>query len=281
MDTKINTYLTVQDYSVSKEVFQLVAVEGMDYLKTTPQPEADVLGKYYESEDYISHTDAKRSLFEKLYHTIKGYALKRKVALMGSLGTKSKTLLDVGAGTGDFLIAAKAAGWDVTGVEPNSGAIANAAKKGIDLFADMRLLPQQQYDVITLWHVLEHLPDLENQIARLVSLVRPNGALVIAVPNYKSYDAAHYKEFWAAYDVPRHLWHFSQAAIQKLFLVHGFTLVKTKPLIFDAFYVSLLSEKYKSGKMNFFTAFRVGLRSNVQARRSGEYSSLIYILKKG
>lgn len=280
MKNNKNYYLTVKDHSVSNEIFQLEEVPGMDYLMTVPQPAPDKLGAYYESEDYISHTDAKRSLFEKLYHTVKKYALKKKVGLINSFGTTGKNLLDVGAGTGDFLATAKNKGWKVTGVEPNEGAITNAAKKGIELFPELSAVPGEQFDVITLWHVLEHLPDLENQITALVSLLKPDGVLVIAVPNYKSYDATYYKEFWAAYDVPRHLWHFSQSAIQRLFAPRGYGVVETHPLVFDAFYVSLLSEKYKTGKMKFLSAFWTGLLSNLKARNSKEYSSLIYILKK-
>ena len=134
--------------------------------------------------------------------------------------------------------------------------------------------------MITLWHVLEHLPKLKNHIAVFESLLKPNGRLIIAVPNYKSYDAKYYKNYWAAFDVPRHLWHFSQNAISKLMSQNGMSVLKTKPMIFDAFYVSLLSEKYKNGSMNLIKAFWIGLRSNLKAKRSGEFSSLIYIIKK-
>jgi len=137
----------------------------------------------------------------------------------------------------------------------------------------------KQFDIITLWHVLEHVSDLDAQIKELKRLLKPKGYLIIAVPNYKSYDADHYKTFWAAYDVPRHLWHFSKNAIQSIFGKFNFILEKTLPMKFDSFYVSLLSEKYKTGKMNYLKAFRIGLRSNIKAKRTGEYSSLIYVLR--
>jgi predicted SAM-dependent methyltransferase len=130
-----------------------------------------------------------------------------------------------------------------------------------------------------LWHVLEHLPKLEEHILMFKKLLKPNGVLIIAVPNYKSYDAEYYNNFWAAYDVPRHLWHFSKTAIQRLFLKEEMKVVKIHPMKFDAYYVSLLSEKYKSGRMNIFNAFRVGFFSNLKAKQSGEYSSLIYVIK--
>lgn len=280
MISKQKTYLKVKDHSVSQEEFELVLDESLDYLITTPQPAPDKLPGYYESEDYISHTDGKRSLFERVYHLVKGYALSKKVFLINSFETPQRKLLDVGAGTGDFLVAAKQSDWNVSGVEPNKQAIANAAEKGIRLVENLDTIKDEKFDVITLWHVLEHLPDLENQIRKLNTLLKPDGILVIAVPNFKSYDAQYYKEYWAAFDVPRHLWHFSQNAINRIFGKQGFHVEKVLPMYFDAFYVSLLSEKYKRGKMNPVGAFFRGWKSNRLAKQSGEYSSLIYVLKK-
>ncbi|MGF1555774.1 class I SAM-dependent methyltransferase [Paucihalobacter sp.] len=273
----------VKDFSVSGEEFTLVFDEEFEYFKTTPQPCEDQLPAYYKSEDYISHTDAKRNTLEKLYHFIKEIALRQKVNLINALKTDSKLLLDIGCGTGDFLKTAADNKWQVLGIEPNQQARSIANKKtnnsvfNIDKFDHLK---DHSFDVITLWHVLEHLPNLDQQILNLKRLLKPNGAIVIAVPNYKSYDAQVYKSFWAAYDVPRHLWHFSQASISKLFQQHNMIVVQKKPLYFDAFYVSLLSEKYQSGRYRYLKAFWVGLRSNFKAMRSGEFSSRIYIVKK-
>ncbi|MCK0191678.1 class I SAM-dependent methyltransferase [Arenibacter sp. F20364] len=271
-------YLETKDFTLTGESFKLLHDPVLDMLVTTPQPE--YLARYYESENYISHTDAKSSLLDKIYQTVKVYNLKRKLALINAYSDTGKKLLDVGAGTGDFLSVAEKQGWEVFGVEPNELAKRKASEKGIELYSDLNLLPQQKYDVITLWHVLEHVPDLDRQISKLVGLLSEKGTLVVAVPNFKSYDAYHYKKFWAAFDVPRHLWHFSRNSIQNIFAEHGMKLVKTKPMIFDAFYVSLLSEKYKRGKQKFAKAFWIGLKSNLRALRSKEYSSLIYVLKK-
>lgn len=270
-------YQTVKDNSVSKEVFELLHDEDLDMLITSPQPKGTELSKYYESDDYISHTDSKRSIFEKAYHFIKNIALKNKLSLVNSLQKKGK-LLDIGAGTGDFLLTAKNDGWNVIGVEPSEKARSIAAKKGIELkpVADF---DDHSFDIITMWHVLEHVPDLQNQIKELKRLLKPNGAIIIAVPNFKSYDAKYYGEFWAAYDTPRHLWHFSKTAIKKLFQNENIELVKIQPMKFDSFYVSLLSEKYKTGKMNFIKAFFIGLKSNWKAKEKFEYSSHIYVLK--
>ncbi|WP_298901129.1 class I SAM-dependent methyltransferase [uncultured Psychroserpens sp.] len=281
--TQNKTYLELKDYSVSGEHFQLLYNKELDMLETFPQPSEEKLGYYYQSEDYISHTDAKRNLFEKAYHFVKSLALKRKLRLINSFDVDKKTLLDIGCGTGDFLKIAKENQWEVTGIEPNEDARTIANKKTEDRVFDLdqllKLKPHS-FDVITLWHVLEHLPKLEDHIAIFESLLKPNGRLVIAVPNFKSYDALYYKNYWAAFDVPRHLWHFSKTAISKLVMLKNMKVIKTVPMIFDAFYVALLSEKYKNGSMNPVKAFWIGLRSNIKARRSREFSSLIYIIKK-
>ena len=274
-----NVYIKVKDYSVSGEHFELLLDEELQLLKTHPQPELSILGKYYESEDYISHTDAKRSLFEKLYHWVKIYSLNKKVSLINSLHKQKGSLLDIGAGTGDFLVTAKANGWQIKGVEPNENARNLAISKGVSFEKNIENIENQLFDVITMWHVLEHVPNVEHQIQELKRLLKPEGTIIIAVPNYKSFDAKYYGEFWAAFDVPRHLWHFSKTSIEKLFGRENLRLEKILPMVFDSFYVSLLSEKYKNGKMNFLKAFWIGFCSNWKANFSKEYSSHIYILK--
>lgn len=273
-----NTYIQVKDFSVSGESFSLLLDKDLQLLKTEPQPSLDTLGSYYESEDYISHTDGTRSLFEKVYQLVKKTAIRRKVSLLSKYNDKG-AVLDIGTGTGDFLVAAKKQGWSVIGIEPNSKAKEIAASKKVTFSDSLEHLKDHSFDVITMWHVLEHVPDLEFQIKELKRLLKPNGTIIIAVPNFNSFDAKYYNEFWAAYDVPRHLWHFSKIAIEKLFQKQDLKLFHVKPMWFDSFYVSLLSEKYKNGKMNFFKAFFVGLRSNLVGLLKNEYSSHIYLLK--
>lgn len=272
-------YLSVKDYLVSGESFDLVHDTDLDFLKTFPQPQVEELPKYYESQEYISHTDEKRGLISSLYQLVKKWSLQKKAKLilqqLGDVGS----LLDVGAGTGDFLKVAKEKGWQVHGMEPNKNAAKLALEKGIDLKASLNDFEGKQFDVVTLWHVLEHIPDLEETILKLAALVKPQGALIIAVPNFKSFDARHYGKFWAAYDVPRHLWHFSKESMKNLF-AENFHLKKIEPMIFDSFYVSLLSEKYKTGRKFSLKAFWIGLLSNIKAKRSKEYSSHIYCFKK-
>lgn len=279
-----NTKITCQDYTVSNEKYDLVYNKKLDLLETFPQPKIEDLYKYYESVDYISHTDSKKSAIDKLYQIVKGYTLNKKVKLINSFNTEDKSILDVGCGTGDFLSKCKKNGWNVVGVEPNENAKSLAKTKLIinsisKIYTDLTEIKTEKFDVITLWHVLEHVPNLEVYISNIKKLLKPNGVLVIAVPNFKSYDASYYKQFWAAFDVPRHLWHFSRKSIQLLFSKENMVVEKILPMKFDSFYVSLLSEKYKNAKNNFFKAFYIGLLSNLKALRSKEYSSLIYIIK--
>ena len=272
-------FLTVTDYSVSNETFELYYDQDLDLLITSPQPSPENLGRYYESNDYISHTDSKRSLFEKAYHFVKGIALKNKLNLINNCSSIKGNLLDIGAGTGDFLLTAKQNGWNTIGVEPSEKAKGIAVGKGIQFSDSTEELESNSFDVITMWHVLEHVPNLEIQIKELKRLVKPNGTIIIAVPNFKSYDANYYGKFWAAFDVPIHFWHFSKTAIKLLFQKEDIKLEKVLPMKFDSFYVSLLSEKYKNGKMNFVKAIWIGLVSNWKANWSLEYSSHIYLLK--
>ena len=279
-----NVYLSVKDHSVSGETFELVENSEYGFLETHPLPPNDKLESYYQSEDYISHTDTKRNLFEKLYHIVRRISLKRKIKIINCAMPGAKVLLDIGCGTGDFLKAAKHSGYDVYGIEPNDKARQIANKKTNNVVFDTTQINKfkgDTFDVITLWHVLEHLPNLHEQIVNFKKLLKPEGTLILAVPNFKSYDASHYKSYWAAFDVPRHLWHFSRTSIGKLFSKENMFVAKTIPMWFDAFYVSLLSEKYKSGRMNFIKAIYVGCLSNFKALKSKEASSIIYIVKKG
>lgn len=274
-------YLEVKDHSVSKKTFELHLNEQYDMLETKPAPTPNELPEYYKSEDYISHTDSKRNLLEIVYHQVRSIALKRKLNLINKLANKGN-LLDIGCGTGDFIKTAQQNGWNITGIEPDEQARAianNKTNNAVYNLEKLTELPEKTYDIITLWHVLEHLPNLKEHIQLFKKLLKPDGTLIIAVPNYKSYDAHYYKEFWAAYDVPRHLWHFSKKAIALLFSEFDMTVKKILPMKFDAYYVSLLSEKYKNGKMNPLKAFYIGFRSNIKAKRPLEYSSHIYIIK--
>ena len=269
--------LNCKDNTVSGDFFKLMKQEEYEMLVTFPVP--NNLESYYKSEAYISHTDSKKTFFDKIYQVVKNYTLKQKILLLDSFKTETKTVLDLGAGTGDFLKICKKNNWEVLGIEPSLEARENAAKKGIHLKENILEVTNQKFDVITLWHVLEHVENLKSTIKILKGLLQPNGRIIVAVPNYKSYDAFFYKEHWAAFDVPRHLWHFSQSTIHKLFSEIEMTVEETLPMKFDSYYVSLLSEKYKKGKSNPIKAFYRGFISNLKARTTTEYSSLIYVIK--
>ncbi|GIJ97234.1 methyltransferase [Capnocytophaga stomatis] len=271
--------MKIKDYSVSQEEFELIYDSNLELFKTQPIPEN--LHKYYESDAYISHTDSKKTLFDRVYQAVKGINLKSKIRVISKYKKQKIELLDIGAGTGDFVLACKnEMNWNASGIEPNEKARKVAEKKQINLLKNYDNLKEKSFDVITLWHVLEHIPDLENEINKINSLLKEDGILIIAVPNYKSWDAKHYKQFWAAYDVPRHLWHFSKTSIRKIFTQKGFQLLEIKPMLFDAFYVSILSEQYKTGKKNFIKGIINGMRSNLYGMRKKEFSSHIYVLQK-
>ena len=273
----VKPFLNCKDHTVSGEQYSLMKNQEFDLLVTSPVPSN--LEKYYQSNAYISHTDAKKSLFDKVYQIVKRHTLKKKVMLLDSFVTEEKTVLDVGAGTGDFLQTCKKNHWKVEGVEPSEKAREIAKSKNIILKKDLSFFKGQKFDVITLWHVLEHVENLETYTQSLKELLKENGRLLIAVPNYKSFDARYYAAFWAAFDVPRHLWHFSQKSIQKIFALVSLKVIGVLPMKFDAYYVSLLSEKYRNGKMNIIKSFWIGFQSNSKAKKTSEYSSLIYVLK--
>lgn len=283
MEKKRTFYLKTKDYSVSGDSFELHHSNAYDILETRPKPSHKALSAYYKSNQYISHKTTGRNVFDWAYFLVRKFTLKRKIALISSFSFKQKTLLDFGAGVGSFVRAAHKAGWKSIGIERSFDARKAANKLLKDsVFADdyiTKLKPQSQ-SVITLWHVLEHLPKPKSKIKEFNRLLKKDGRLIIAVPNYKSYDAEYFNVFWAAYDVPRHLWHFSPQSIIQLFSELGFELESSHPLLFDAYYVSLLSTKYKYGKIKIIKSLWIGFQSNRRAKRTGNYSSLIYVLKK-
>ena len=281
----LKLYLNCKDHTVSGEDYCLMFNDDYKMLVTKPVPKN--LSNYYKSKDYISHTDSKKTFLDKAYQAVKSISLKRKLRLINeslfvqkSLSKPEKNILDVGAGTGEFLKVCKNNSWNVFGTEPDNDARNIAIKKGIVLEKDISKFSNQKFEIITLWHVLEHVENLSEYISTLNMMLSDSGRLIIAVPNFKSEDAKYYKEFWAAFDVPRHLWHFSQNAIHQLFLSENMLVEKTIPMKFDSYYVSLLSEKHKNGKTNLMSAFYRGFISNWKARVSSEYSSLTYVLKK-
>ncbi len=278
-----NPFLSCKDYTVSNETFTIVNCSSCGFKFTNPRPDDSVLGNYYKSEDYISHSNTSKGLISKLYKAVRNYTLKKKLALVNKYVSRG-TILDYGCGTGMFLKVCQDNAWKAFGMEPDEGARKIASEQGLTVFSNkgriQTYITNQTFDAITLWHVLEHVTDLEKTLNFFKTKLNSKGVLIIAVPNYTSFDAQQYKEHWAAYDVPRHLYHFNIDSIQKLITPYGFKLVETKPMKFDSFYVSLLSEKYKTGSMNYIKAFVTGLKSNLKAKEASHYSSVIYVFKK-
>ncbi len=281
----IHSVLLIKDHSVSGETFPVEECSVCNLRFTQDVPVKDEIGPYYKSENYISHTNTSKGLINSLYQRVRKRTLKQKRKLIEkTTGLKSGSILDVGSGTGAFVHEMKESGWQITGLEPDADAISVAKKdfeielKSINQFYQ---LSPGSFDAITMWHVLEHVHDLQDYMVQLRYLLKENGKLLIAVPNHTSKDAAIYKEFWAAYDVPRHLYHFSPRSMKMLVEKHGMTIEKYKPMWFDSFYVSMLSSKYKNGKTNLIASFLNGLRSNLNAVANVQRcSSVIYVIRK-
>lgn len=282
----VSSYIHSKDFSLTKDNFDIIECAFCTLKYTHPIPSKDQIAPYYDFPEYISHTDVKKGWMNQLYHRVRKYTLQQKTNWVQGLFTGHKgQLLEVGAGTGAFAHAMKEKGWNVTALEPDAASRQRAMDTyGIELLPIEKLydLPAGKFDVITLWHVLEHVHDLKQYIQAFEQLLKPNGRLIIAVPNYTSYDAQYYKAFWAAYDVPRHLYHFSPMAMKRLMHKNQMQIVSYNPMWFDSFYVSLLSEKYKqSGMFGVARAFVIGAISNLIALRDNQRaSSVIYEIKK-
>jgi 2-polyprenyl-3-methyl-5-hydroxy-6-metoxy-1,4-benzoquinol methylase len=265
------------------ELFQIQECDSCKLWVTNPRPEGAELEAYYESEDYVSHTDKKETLVDKVYHMVRSFAVKSKLGLVNKHNTEKGNLLDYGAGTGFFLASAKKNGWNVHGVEPSAEARKNAKEaNGVELHDPEKYdwTKKAHLDCISMWHVLEHLPELNRDLQNFTDALKPGGCLIIAVPNHESEDAKHYKEDWAALDVPLHLWHFKKRNLQAIADKFNYDLVDIQNMPFDAFYVSMLSEKNQTGKVNYPKAFLTGLSSNIKGSSAKNQSSLIYVLRK-
>ena len=281
----INPLLTVTDYTVSQEDYTIWQCGHCSLRFTQDVPSADAIAPYYKSPDYISHTNTSEGLINKLYQSVRKYTLQKKAKFIASqTGVIGGKLLDVGCGTGGFLNVMRKEGWEVLGLEPDEEARELARKLyRLTVFEASQLnqLPAGSFDAITLWHVLEHVHDLHPYIEQLKGLLKPTGKLFIAVPNYQSLDAQIYRRDWAAYDVPRHLYHFTPQSMANLVKAHGLSIKARQPMWFDAFYISMLSSKYRHGRINYFASVINGLRSNLKALvNKDQCSSLIYIIGK-
>jgi len=272
-----------KDFTVSNEDFEIFHCANCQLRFTQNVPDENSIGRYYKSENYISHTNTSKGIVNRIYQIVRSGATKQKRKLIKKItGRRNGDILDIGSGTGFFAAEMKKNNWQITGLEPDEDArkVALEVNK-IELSSTDVLfqLKAKSFDVITLWHVLEHVHDLKNYVKQFKNLLKKDGKLFVAVPNYTSFDAEVYKEYWAAYDVPRHLYHFSPNSMKILMEEAGLKVDTIKPMWFDSFYVSLLSSKYKNGNTNWIAAFFTGLRSNFKAISNPDRcSSLIYII---
>ena len=275
-------HLELKDLFLTQEQFKILECKDCRLLYTTPRPNKEEIGRYYKSDEYYSHQENKEGFIPKVYEKVKSINLKNKYHIAAEKTRKGK-ILDIGCGVGDFLHTMEQQGWDCTGVEPSEDAKAIARKRiKAQLLSseEQENLPEGSFDVITMWHVLEHVDALRWQIQQLYRLCKRGGKIVIALPNYRSYDGQYYKAEWAAYDVPRHLNHFDQKTLINLFEENEMKHVKTKKLYWDAFYISYMSEKYRQHSLPLVRGVFRGMISNLKARMTGEWSSLIYVFER-
>ncbi len=282
---QISRKFSAKDHTVSKENFDIWECAVCTARFTQDVPDIAHIGQYYQSAEYVSHTETREGLINRLYHAVRKITMRSKQNWVKSAsGVKQGSLLDIGSGTGAFLHYMQQLGWQVTGLEPDAGARDNARKLyqlETQSVEELFNLPPAQFDCITMWHVLEHVHNLHAYLDQIHRLLKPGGALLIAVPNYTSTDAHLYGSDWAAYDVPRHLYHFSPAAMDILLRQHQLRIQQKHPMVFDAFYVSLLSEKNKTGGGGFIKGGWKGFRSYWKAwRHVDKCSSIVYECKQ-
>ena len=270
----------IKDHFLSKEVFSLALDRDSEILRTRPKPALGDLPNYYDSKEYLSHKKKGETFLSKIYFVSKKIMLFFKTRIVARLFYNPGKALDVGSGTGDFLLALKTKGWDVVGVEPAKLARREASKLGIQHVKDIKNCDSQEFDLVTFWHSLEHVYSLNETLASTAMALKKGGQLIIACPNYKSWDAKYYKKNWAAWDVPRHLRHFSPKSLRAVLEPMGFEQTKAMPLLLDSFYISILSEKIKESRTPFLKGVVFGMISNLNGLFYKNFSSQAYIFRK-
>ena len=276
--TESKHFISAIDHNVSYDSFNITACNDCGLKFTNPRIKEETIGDYYNSEDYISHSNTNKGLINKVYHLVRKHQIKQKEKLISKI-CENKILLDFGCGTGDFINYCKNKKWSVSGLEPDEKARKYAENNfQLTIYPSLKSIKNNTVDIVTMWHSLEHVYNLKEDLRSISQLINKNGHLIIAVPNSDSYDAKYYKKYWAAYDLPIHLYHFNKKNIYDIAKTFGFTVIKIKPLIFDSFYISILSEKKKNGSV--LKGVFMGLFSNIKALKSTNHSSLIYILRK-
>ncbi len=280
--TQFNDFLETKDFLVSHETFKIVQCTDCGFRFTNPRPSIDEIGKYYQSENYISHSNTKRGIINFIYQIARRFTIKGKVSRLKRNHPAAKNILDYGCGTGEFLLEMKHSGFEVWGIEQNDHARFAASKK-INVFApdQLYLFENQQFDIVSLWHVLEHIHSLNEVLTQFHRILKSNGRLIVAVPICDSFDARYYKEMWAALDLPRHLYHFNLSSLGNLFGKKQMEIKSVHKMPLDGFYVSALSEKYRKSAFGFLRAIFIGTIAMIRSYfQKSESSSLLFIIQK-
>lgn len=292
--TEHEKFMTCKDHYASGEEFDLYKCKNCGFLFTQNFPVEAEIGKYYDTPDYISHTNTRKGIMNKIYHRVRQKMFKEKARIIAKgLPYGSGILLDIGSGTGHFIdYMFHQLNWEAIGLEKNEQAREYARKElKVEVYETMEKVTKSLDDgdpsglipinVVTMWHSMEHIEDLNETWKAIDKLLEPEGKLIIAVPNYTSADAQKYGNLWAAYDVPRHLWHFTPETMKKFGEKHGFVLTEQYPMPFDAFYVSMLSEKYKKSLFPFLRGMISGTQAWRKSKKHPELSSsVIYVFRK-
>lgn len=272
----------LKDYFFTNEDFVIIQCKSCGFMITDGITDYKDLGKYYNTSKYLSHEKKEKSIVSLVYNLVKRYSISRKFLLI-SKESNGKKILEIGCGTGDLLAAFKDKKWDTIGVEPSDSASSYAKEKhGLKIYDKASEVKETDFDVVMLWHVLEHIENLQDIISLIKTKVKKSGRIIIALPNPDSYDAKYYKKYWAGWDVPRHLFHFKQTNIKQLLQANGIEIYKSAPLIFDSYFISMLSEEHKgttSSLVKLFKTLYIGLKSNLSAMNTNEFSSMIYIAR--
>jgi len=233
-----------------------------------PRPSEKELKKYYHTDDYLPHSKGKGVLF-LLYRIVQKISFYNKFLLLRNLKEKI-THLDYGGGDGRFSNY-------VNSKENATSSFYDPYYKN-SLNADFK---KKEYNIITLWHVLEHAYDLDILFENIEKSLENRGKLVVAVPNFDSLERNIYKENWAAYDLPRHLYHFNNISLEKLLRSKGYKIIDKKRMLFDTFYISILSSM-KISNISVIKSLFVALFISIKVIIKGpEFSSsLLYVCEK-
>ena len=278
-------YIQTNDFFLTGEPFSLFRCSACGFIFTQDHPDESSIGRYYSSDEYLSHNDTAKGISGRLYRFTRSIMLRRKRRMVEQMtGTEKGTLLDIGSGTGHFLGEMKRAGWEVKGIEINEKARQySVSEQNVDVIDPglVSFLPTGSFDCISLWHVLEHFHDPDSYVNEILRLLKPGGVCIIALPNSDSFDSGYYRKFWAAWDVPRHLWHFTPAVFGFFAQKNGFRIKAIRSLPMDVFYISMLSEKYKKSFLYFPAGIIKGAYFSIlSVFRKNKSSSLVYFLKK-